>query len=83
MTRNDAVAAAEREAVLFGLTMTVYRLPAWPPDVYGVRARSKLPSEALTIETFDPPAGRSTEPAIPPRPPKPVADPTGQGSLFS
>lgn len=65
MTREAAVGIA--------LTMAVYRLPAWPVDVYGVRAAHKLPSEAQQFERF---AGVP----LPPVTPAPPA--AGQGSLF-
>lgn len=73
MTRAAAVDTAAREAKLFGLTMAVYRLPAWPAEVYGVRAVAKLPSEARQFERFD---------GVPLPPVAPSAPAAGQGSLF-
>lgn len=72
MTREAAVGIAREEAVRFGLPMAVYRLPAWPVDVYGVRVTTKLPSEALQFERFEGVPLAPTEPA----------PAIGQGSLF-
>lgn len=57
MTREAAIETAEREARLFGLSMTVYRLKAWPEGVFGVRTTNKLPFEAEQHETMKPPQG--------------------------
>jgi hypothetical protein len=82
MTRADAIAAAKRDCGLFGLAMAVYRLPAWPPDVYGARASHKLPPEAQRLDEFTPPpAERAAAAAVPQL--EAVADDGGaQGRLF-
>jgi hypothetical protein len=65
MTRADAIAAAKRDCGLFGLAMAVYRLPAWPPDVYGARASHRLPPEAQRFDEFTPsPTERAAAPPV-------------------
>lgn len=66
MTRDAAVAYAERVSQQFGDTYCVYRLAAWPAGVYSVvkQERVSLPAEADAIEF------------------KPAASKPGQRSLF-
>lgn len=58
MTRQGAIDTGRGAAIRFGKPFVVYRLPLWPPDVYGVIAVDRgLPPTAQTFETFDPDAG--------------------------
>jgi hypothetical protein len=81
VTRELAIAAARAQCTNFGKTLAVYRLPAWKPDVYGVRDVEQLPREAETFESFapdgPPPALSAPPPPTPARQPK-----VGQRSLF-
>lgn len=88
MTRERAVIVAELEASTATAAIAVYRLPAWPADVYGVRAADNLPREALTFETFQPlvlaapvtPCGTAEPVKIPKKTSRTLSSP--QGSLF-
>lgn len=78
MTLEDATKAAEYEAKLFGMAMSVYRFVAWPEGVWGVRMKKKLTKEAVVAVTFE--SEESTEETT-------IAEPAGtkddeQGSLF-
>jgi hypothetical protein len=80
--RELAIAAARAQCNNFGKTLAVYRLPAWTPDVYGVRDVEQLPREAETFERFAPDGPPAFDQSAPP-PPKPVRQPkVGQRSLF-
>jgi hypothetical protein len=71
VTRADAITTGANAAVRFGKPFRVYRLPLWPPDVYGVIAVDRLlPMEA---ETFD---------RLEPEGPRVAAAGEAQGSLF-
>lgn len=51
MTRPEAISTAQGAATRFGKPFVVYRLPAWPPTVFGVVAEDRgLPPEASVIE---------------------------------
>lgn len=55
MTRSDAITTGQNAAVRFGKPFVVYRLPAWPRDVFGVIAVDRgLPSETETFEQLEP-----------------------------
>jgi hypothetical protein len=82
MTLEDAKTTAIREANLFGLSMSVYRLRAWPHGVYGVRVTSKLPADAITASVAEPPP-RAPSPAEPDAQVEDTETNDGsQGSLF-
>lgn len=54
MTRESAIAAAEREAATGDQVIAVYRFRGWPPAVFGVRAADRLPADAEKFEVFRP-----------------------------
>ncbi len=73
MTREGAVSTAQNAATTFGKVFVVYRLPAWPPDVFGCRAEDKgLPPGTEMFERLAPGGSASA--------PKVVE--TGQPGLF-
>lgn len=96
MTLAGAIATARDMGSRFGHAFRVYRLPAWPADVYGVmRDDRELPHEAVIVETWHAdgrcarahhderePAGEAVQrPPIQPVP-TPIAADDPQGSLF-
>ena len=55
MTRQGAIDTGQNAAVRFGKPFTVWRMPFWPKDVYGVRAEMLgFPTEAETFERLLP-----------------------------
>ncbi len=55
MTKHGAIETARGMVDRFGKAMVVYRLAAWPPEVYGVIAHDRgLPPEAQTVDTITP-----------------------------
>lgn len=66
MTLDRAQAAARIDAQDLGVAVAVYRFPAWPEGVYGVRQAARLPKEAVLAEVVAPPQGaRPPEPQAP------------------
>lgn len=73
MTRAEAVSTGQNAATTFGKVFVVYRLPAWPPDVFGCRAEDKgLPPGTETFERLAPGGSAKASP--------PAS--TGQGGLL-
>lgn len=55
MTWQGAIDTAKGGAVRFVKPFVVYRLPAWPEDVFGVTAKENgLPGEAQVVLVVDP-----------------------------
>jgi hypothetical protein len=55
VTKQGAVDTARGMVDRFGKSMVVYRLDAWPADVYGVIAQDRgLPPEARVFATIAP-----------------------------
>lgn len=52
MTREKAIATAHGEARILATAVAVYRFPAWPAGVYGVRRVELLPGDAERFEVF-------------------------------
>lgn len=75
MNLPEAHDTARNGAARFGNTWRVFRLPAWPPAVYGCGA-GELPSEAHVVATY--PQSPVTSPKVAPAP----AAGAAQGSLF-
>lgn len=68
VTKQGALDTAKGMVATFGKAMVIYRLAAWPPDVYGVIAKDRgLPPEASIVATIAP---EGVQPVV------------GQGSLF-
>lgn len=62
MTHDEAISTGQNAATTFNLAYVVYRLPAWPVDVFGcIRIDRELPSEALTFEHLEPAGAEPTE----------------------
>lgn len=55
MTKLGAIATAQGAATRFAKPFVVFRLPAWPPDVFGVVALDRgLPPEAVITQRLEP-----------------------------
>lgn len=68
MTKHGALETAKGMVERFGKPMVIYRLAAWPPDVYGIVAQDRgLPPEADIFATIAP---EGVQPIV------------GQGALF-
>ncbi len=81
MTRAGAVSTAQNAATRFGVVFVVYRLPGWPPDVFGCRKDDptdglNLPKEAVLFERCAP-GGSATVHQAPTKHARP-----GQGGLL-
>jgi hypothetical protein len=74
MTLDAAKATAIGMCSRFAADFCVFRLPAWPADVYLVKRRDELPGGAEIAETFTASAS-TTAPA------RPASG--GQGDLFT
>lgn len=58
MTLSDAKTAADRLAIEGNRTLVVWRMPRWPPEVYGVIAADRTPPEAIIAYTAELSTGR-------------------------
>lgn len=52
MKKEDAIALAKQLASQTGKILTVWRMPGWSKDQYGVTYLRILPDEAIIVEEF-------------------------------